>query len=235
MGLPAKIVLALCLALHAAGACALTIDGHIDPAEWQDAQRITDFRLTQPLSRAPAPHRTEAWILATEQGLAVGFRNTQPASVPRTRQRVRRDQDVQADRVNVFVDFDGDGRAGYNFTVLLSDSIVDTTIANENQFNDDWDGDWLHAVAENGEGWLGDGAARTSDFSRGSFSRADAAAQPGTASPMPIRASGKPRASVRAAKSSNIARTRSLLCTMPGDLDWPACSSAVRREKGSVA
>ena len=153
MGLPAKIVLALCLALHAAGACALTIDGHIDPAEWQDAQRITDFRLTQPLSRAPAPHRTEAWILATEQGLAVGFRNTQPASVPRTRQRVRRDQDVQADRVNVFVDFDGDGRAGYNFTVLLSDSIVDTTIANENQFNDDWDGDWLHAVAENGDTW----------------------------------------------------------------------------------
>ncbi len=143
----------MCLAMNAAGAWAVTIDGHIDAAEWQGAQQVTDFRLTQPLSRAPTPHPTEAWILATANGLAVGFRNTQAASVPRTRQRAQRDQDAQVDRVNLYVDFDGDGRTGYNFTVSLSNSITDTTITNENQFNADWDGDWRHAVSEDGDTW----------------------------------------------------------------------------------
>ena len=132
---------------------AVEIDGRIDPVEWQGAQHITDFRLTQPLSRAPGPQPTEAWVLATEAGLAIGFRNTQPASLPRTRQLAQRDRGGAADRVNVYVDFDGDGRVGYNFTVLLSGSIVDTTITNENQFNSDWDGDWRHATAEDGDTW----------------------------------------------------------------------------------
>ena len=132
---------------------AVTIDGHVDPAEWQGAQHVEDFRLTQPLSRAPAPYPTEAWVLATPEGLAIAFHNVQPAGVPRTRQVAQRDVGAQADRVNVYVDFDGDGRTGYNFTVLLSDSIIDATITNENQFSSDWDGNWKHAVGEDADGW----------------------------------------------------------------------------------
>lgn len=149
-----RVVLGLAI-LHALAspALAIEVDGRIDPAEWQGARYVTDFRLTQPLSREPAPYPTEAWILATDDGLAIGFRSTQPASVPRTRTRAERDQDAQADRVNVYLDFDADGRVGYNFTVLLSGSIVDGTITNETQYNDDWDGDWRHAVAEEGDTW----------------------------------------------------------------------------------
>lgn len=141
--------------LHALAspAIAIEVDGRIDPQEWQGARHVTDFRLTQPLSRAPAPYPTEAWILATAEGLAIGFRSTQPASVPRTRQYARRDGDTQADRINVYLDFDADGRVGYNFTVLLSGSITDGTLTNENQYNLDWDGDWRHAVSEEGDTW----------------------------------------------------------------------------------
>jgi hypothetical protein len=131
----------------------LAIDGYIDPAEWAGARHIDDFRLTQPLSRAPSPYPTEAWILATPQGLAVAFRNTQPANVPRTRQVTARDAGGPYDRVNVYVDFDGDGRVGYNFMVMLSDSIQDETITNENQFSTDWDGVWQHAVSEDADTW----------------------------------------------------------------------------------
>lgn len=141
------------VAVVALPAFAVEIDGRIDSAEWQGARHVTDFRLTQPLSRAAAPYPTEAWILATPEGLAIGFRNTQTAAVPRTRQRAQRDQGGNADRVNVYVDFDGDARTGYNFTVLLSGSIIDTTITNENQFNNDWDGDWRHATSEDGDTW----------------------------------------------------------------------------------
>ena len=143
----------LLLPLCSGTAAAVQIDGRIDPAEWAGAQHITDFRLTQPLTRAVSPYPTEAWVLATPQGLAVAFRCTQPASVPRTRQRTQRDQDAQVDRVNLVVDFDGDGRTGYNFTVNLSDGIQDEVVTNENQFNTDWDGNWKHAVSEDGDQW----------------------------------------------------------------------------------
>ena len=142
------------LALSAGPAlAAVEIDGRIDPAEWQGARHVTDFKLVEPLTRAASPYPTEAWVLATPEGLAIGFRNTQPASVQRTYQRTRRDQDAQVDRVNLMVDFDGDGRSGYNFTVTITDGITDATITNESQFNSDWDGNWKHAVSEDGDTW----------------------------------------------------------------------------------
>ena len=149
----AKLTLAILAALAASPALAVEVDGRIDPAEWQGAQHITDFRYTQPLSREPSVQPTEAWILATPERLAIGFRNIQDPAIARTRQQAQRDRGAQADRVNLYIDFDGDGRSGYNFTVLLSNSIIDTTITNENQFNADWDGDWRHATSEDEAGW----------------------------------------------------------------------------------
>jgi hypothetical protein len=149
----ARTGLALLLPMLSAPAWAVEVDGRIDPDEWQGARHVTDFRLTQPLSRAPSPYPTEAWILATPEGLAVAFRNTQPPGVQRTRQAVPRDAGGPYDRVNLYVDFDGDGHLGYNFMVMLSDSIQDETISSENQFNTDWDGNWKHAVSEDADGW----------------------------------------------------------------------------------
>jgi hypothetical protein len=137
------------LAAHAE----VTIDGRIDPTEWAGAEHVTDFRLTEPLTGAPSPYPTEAWILATPEGLAIGFRNTQPASVPRTRQRTQRDGDAPVDRVNLMIDYDGDGRSGYNFTLNLTDGIQDATITNERNFSKDWDANWKHAVSEDGDTW----------------------------------------------------------------------------------
>ena len=132
---------------------ALDIDGKVDSMEWSSAQRIDDFRMTQPLTREPSRHATEAWYMATADGLAVAFRNRQPSDIPRTRQRFQRDDNGNVDRVNVYVDFDGDGRSGYNFMLALSNGIGDGTIANENQFNNDWDGAWKHAVSEDDDSW----------------------------------------------------------------------------------
>jgi hypothetical protein len=149
-----RLALLAVLSLPAGHACAqVTVDGRIDPAEWTGAEHVTDFRLVEPLTGAPSPYPTEAWILATPQGLAIGFRNTQPASVPRTRERTQRDQDASVDRVNLMVDFDGDGRTGYNFTLTLTDGIIDATINNERSFSKDWDASWKHAVREEGDTW----------------------------------------------------------------------------------
>lgn len=152
-GMSLRILAALALLVALPAQAELKIDGRVEEPEWAGARHITDFKMVQPLSRADAPYPTEAWILSTPEGLAVAFRNTQPASVPRTRQRSQRDAGGPVDRVNLYVDFDGDSRAGYNFTVTLADGIIDTTINNENQFNGDWDGDWRHATSEDGDTW----------------------------------------------------------------------------------
>src|SRR5690606_37049443 len=141
------------LCLSCAPAWAIDVDGRIDPDEWAGARHVTDFRMVEPLTREPSPYPTEAWIKATPEGLAIAFRNVQGADVPRTYQRTQRDQDAQVDRVNLMVDFDGDGRTGYNFTVNLTDGIQDATITNESRFSKDWDGIWQHAVGEDGDTW----------------------------------------------------------------------------------
>jgi hypothetical protein len=152
----APLPLALLAALAAPGLAARTgisLDGRIDAAEWADARHVTDFRGVQPLTREPAELRTEAWVKSTQQGLAIAFRNAQPEGVPRLSPRGARDAFPPSDRVNVYVDFDGDGRSGYNFVVTMAGDIGDTTIANENLFNEDWDGDWQRATSEDAEGW----------------------------------------------------------------------------------
>jgi Domain of unknown function (DUF5916) len=141
------------LAGTALTAHAVQIDGRIDAQEWQGAKHVTDFRKTMPLNGEPASLATEAWILATPQGLAVAFRNIQPPSVPRTMQHVQRDFSESVDRINVMVDFDGDHRTGYDFVVTCTDGLYDAVITNENNFNSDWDGNWGHAVALDEEGW----------------------------------------------------------------------------------
>lgn len=127
------------------------VDGVIDSAEWQGARLVTDFRMVQPFTQAATRHPTEAWILATPEGLAVAFRNTKLPGVETPRQRSARDQDVAIDRVNVMLDFDGDGRGGYDFTLTASDGIQDSTITSSGNFSSDWDGSWQHAVVD-GEG-----------------------------------------------------------------------------------
>ena len=89
--LPLALLLPVALPAHADDAAArpsggprIEVDGRIDPDEWAGARHITDFRLTQPLSLEASPYPTEAWVKSTPDGLAVAFRNVQPAGVPRT-------------------------------------------------------------------------------------------------------------------------------------------------------
>jgi hypothetical protein len=132
---------------------AVTVDGRLAPGEWDGAMHVTDFRQVQPLTGKPSTLPTEAWVLATPQGLAVAFRCAQPPGVPRSTQRVQRDFENQVDRVNLIVDFDGDGRTGYNFTVSSTGGVYDAVVTNETSFNKDWDGNWKSAVSEDAQGW----------------------------------------------------------------------------------
>lgn len=131
----------------------LNIDGRVDEAAWAKAQVFRDFVVVEPYTLAQPSHPTEALLLSTPQGIAIAFRCSQPAGVPRLQSRTPRDADIPGDRVNVFIDFNADGETAYNFTIALSDAIQDATITNENYYSPDWDGDWKHAVTQTDAGW----------------------------------------------------------------------------------
>lgn len=131
----------------------LRLDGIPDEALWGEARVFDDFRVTVPYTLAAPTHPTRALLRALPEGLAVAFVVSQPAGTPRLRPRAGRDGNVNADRVNFAVDFDGDGRLAYNFMVTLGNGIGDEVISNENSYNGDWDGVWRHAIHEGDDEW----------------------------------------------------------------------------------
>ena len=134
----------------ASTAHAITIDGRIDDDEWKNAQRFGKFVAVQPLTLAPAPEdrRTEAFVMGTPEGIALAMRAWHPTGVAQTRTSIPRDGQTSADRFNVMLDLNADGRAGYAFTITTAGDVTDESITNENSFSYDWDGSWNHAVAD---------------------------------------------------------------------------------------
>src|SRR5690606_36688929 len=123
----------------------IRVDGVVDPAEWRSAHHVTDFRDTQPLTGEPGSQPTEAWVLATPEGLAVAFRAVQPPSVARIAQMIQRDEQAQIDRVILMIDSEGDGRTCYNFMVSVIDGFTDAVFTKQSQFSTALDGNWQHA------------------------------------------------------------------------------------------
>lgn len=152
-----RIALALGLGLWwvvPAGAAELSIDGLAEESVWSTAASFDGLTRTQPETGEPVRYPTRVRYLALPEGLAFFFECDQPeAEMPRRAPRQQRDRLDGADRVNVMVDFDGNGQQGYNFTLSRANSIEDNTISNENRFNRDWDGLWFHAVREREGGW----------------------------------------------------------------------------------
>jgi len=150
-----QIAMALAASLTGTAHAAIAVDGKLDEPEWAQARTYNDFKITQPY-RLTAPEAglgTQARLMSTPEGIAVGFVLEQAPTVQRIKPRLERDQLRNADRVTFNIDFDGDGRSAYAFTVSLSGSIQDGVLTNENQLNTDWDTDWSSAVSESDAGW----------------------------------------------------------------------------------
>lgn len=147
-----RVLAALCW-LVAGAVHAMTVDGRLDEPEWAQAQRFSDFRVTEPLTRAPAPHATELLILALPDALYVGMRAEHPAS-QRTHGRSPRDApNMDADPAILVIDFEGRGKTAYEFTVTISGSMRDSIILNQTDLSTDWDADWTAVTHEDDTGW----------------------------------------------------------------------------------
>lgn len=142
------VFLAVVQCTHAA----IRVDGRFDESEWGAAAVFEEFLQVDPETRAPSPYPTKARVVATPEGLAFGIEAVQPREL-RTYGRSPRDADrLDADPIRIAVDFDGTGRAAYEFSVSLSGSVRDG-VFNQNDYSREWDGTWFHAVAEDDTAW----------------------------------------------------------------------------------
>ena len=144
----------LLLALFACPLQAMTVDGVLDEPEWAQAQVFTDFRETEPLTRAVPPLATELRVLPLPDALYIGMRSELPPAM-RTRGHSPRDTPIfDADPAILIIDFEGLGKTAYEFAYSLSGTKRDSIILNQTELSRDWDGDWEAAAHEDATGWV---------------------------------------------------------------------------------
>lgn len=129
------------------------IDGELEPV-WQTVRPATGFVQAKPFSGRKASEPTRVYLLHTQEALYVAFEvlDSSPDSVVARMQR--RDQDEGSDRVYIALDTFHDLMNGYFFGVTAAGVQIDGTIAEEDEFDDTWDGIWQSAVAHHDSGWV---------------------------------------------------------------------------------
>ena len=132
----------------------ITIDGVLDEKEWQEAQQLNDFFITNPFSLEPAPLDTKVLIYSDMKGLYFAFINAQEYDTRDRRLHRRDDLMHKFDRNVVVVDFDNKANTGYMLGISLGDALIDFTITNESNLDGDWDGEWFAKTSESEEVWF---------------------------------------------------------------------------------
>ena len=82
----------------------IEVDGRLDESSWAGAQPASDFTQTEPAEGRPATERTEVRVLIGEDALYLGARlhDREPGRIKAA--LARRDEDVEADEFDVYLD-----------------------------------------------------------------------------------------------------------------------------------
>ena len=133
----------------------ITIDGLLNEAAWESAERAENFLQADPAEGAPATARTIVRVLANAKAIVVGIVCEDPEPARIVSFSVRRDAPLTSeDHVRVVFGPFLDGRSGYVFVVNPSGARYDGLINPGGESdNPDWDGIWEAATARTATGW----------------------------------------------------------------------------------
>ena len=129
------------------------VDGRLDEPAWQMATPITDFTQYDPNEGEPASERTEARFLVDEEALYVGLRmfDSDPAGIQK--QLARRDEGIDGDLVEIYLDSYHDHLNAYLFRLSPAGARRDATLGPN--FNDaSWDAVWEGKTSVDSLGWI---------------------------------------------------------------------------------
>ena len=131
------------------------IDGIIDEAVWQQAERRTDFHQTRPGDGTPTSEPTELYVIYTEEALYIAARmyDSEPELI--SAPTIRHGQGLPFDdRLVVILDPFNQGQAGYRFETNLNGVRHDALYENTSSFRLDWNTIWDTATSVDGNSWV---------------------------------------------------------------------------------
>ena len=143
--------LLLCLNINITTA-AISLDGKLDEPIWSSAQHFTNMVVVEPYTLATPKYQTEINVTANKQGIYFGIINWQDQQ-SRNNDTSARDQRIGSDKIQIIIDFDGNGITAYSFEIGSGGSIRDGIFSNENSFSNEWDGNWQAQTSATNDGW----------------------------------------------------------------------------------
>ena len=116
------------------------VDGVLDDEIWKNAPRHEGFRQREPDEAKPTTERTTFQIAYDDEALYFGVMcyDSEPDKI--VSRLVRRDTDIESDRVTISLAPHQNRVRGFWFTVYSSGSVTDGTVTDE--YNPPWDGKW---------------------------------------------------------------------------------------------
>ncbi len=126
------------------------IDGRLTEAAWTDPSWADDFLSL----RGESPRmRTSFSIQSDEQFLYVGVRLDDPEPDQIAQVEGERD-DVNGDRIALFLDTNGDGETSFVFVINAAGTVRDQLgEANNGPWDNGWDSEWSAASTLGEDGW----------------------------------------------------------------------------------
>jgi hypothetical protein len=138
----------------------LRLDGNLDEEIYQTITPISDFVQNEPQNGAPASERTEVWISFDDQNVYISVRSSETQPARMVVNEMRRDSLAIVQNENFQFAFDTfyDRRNAISFQFNPIGGRLDGQIANEDQFNRDWNPIWSLEVRRHADGWTAEAA-----------------------------------------------------------------------------
>ena len=138
----------------------LRLDGNLDEEIYQTITPISDFVQNEPQIGAPGTERTEVWISFDSDNIYVSVRATESQPQRMVVNEMRRDSlaIVQNENFQFALDTFYDRRNSVSFQFNPLGGRMDGQIANEDQFNRDWNPVWSLEVRRHADGWTAEAA-----------------------------------------------------------------------------
>jgi len=133
----------------------ITLDGRLNEPDWALADSITDFRQRDPAEGEPSSERTVVRVLATPNGMAVGWWCYDRNAAGIVRSQLRRDAELRADDyVSLAIDGLHDKRSGFYFRTNANGAMWDGEHVDAETGNESWDGVWDVRTQVTAEGFF---------------------------------------------------------------------------------
>jgi hypothetical protein len=131
----------------------IRVDGALEEAAWAAATPVTAFTQTDPEEGKPCSERTEVRFLIGDDALYIGARmfDREPAKIKA--RLSRRDDPVETDAFDVWLDSYHDHLTARRFRVNPAGAILDASIGADGNEDDSWDAVWEAAARVDSLGW----------------------------------------------------------------------------------